>query len=192
MADRRKRRCAGLDALMDKMTKMLKNKKVIIFAENIYEDLELWYPKLRLTEEGAKVIAAGTGEKTYKGKNGYPLEVDGNIKDYKAKEFDAVIIPGGFAPDKLRRHKEVLDFVREMHKDGKVIAAICHAGWVLASAGIAKGKKVTCVSAIKDDMANAGAEYSDKEVVVDGNIITSRKPDDLPAFCREIIRVLSK
>lgn len=171
---------------------MLKNKKVIIFAENIYEDLELWYPKLRLTEEGAKVVAAGTGEKTYKGKNGYPLEVDGNIKDYKAKDFDAVIIPGGFAPDRLRRYKEVLDFVREMHKDGKVIAAICHAGWVLASAGIVKGKKVTCVSTIKDDMANAGAEYSDKEVIVDGNIITSRMPSDLPAFCREIIKALGK
>ncbi len=171
---------------------MLKSKKVIIFAENIYEDLELWYPKLRLTEEGAKVVAAGTGEKAYKGKNGYPLEVDGNIKDYKANDFDAVIIPGGFAPDRLRRYKEVLDFVREMHKDGKVIAAICHAGWVLASAGIVKGKKVTCVSAIKDDMVNAGAYYSDKEVVVDGNIITSRMPSDLPAFCREIIRALSK
>lgn len=171
---------------------MLKNKKVIIFAENIYEDLELWYPKLRLTEEGAKVITAGTGEKTYKGKNGYPLEVDGDIKDYKAKDFDAVIIPGGFAPDRLRRYKEVLDFVREMHKDEKVVAAICHAGWVLASAGIVKGKKVTCVSAIKDDMANAGAKYSDKEVVVDGNIITSRMPSDLPAFCREIIKALSK
>lgn len=171
---------------------MLKNKKVIIFAENIYEDLELWYPKLRLAEGGAKVIAAGTGEKTYKGKNGYPLEVDGNIKDYKAKDFDAVIIPGGFAPDRLRRYKEVLDFVREMHKDGKVIAAICHAGWVLASAGIVKGKKVTCVSAIRDDMVNAGAEYSDKEVVVDGNIITSRMPGDLPAFCREIIKALNK
>src|SRR3989344_3836392 len=114
---------------------MLNNKKVIIFAENIYEDLELWYPKIRLTEEGAKVIVAGTGEKTYKGKNGYPLEVDGNIKDFKAND---------------------LDFVIEMHSQNKVIAAICHAGWVLASAGIVKGKRVTCVSAIKDDMVNAG------------------------------------
>ena len=161
-------------------------------AENIYEDLELWYPKIRLTEEGAKVIVAGTGEKTYKGKNGYPLEVDGNIKDYKAKDFDAVIIPGGYAPDKLRRYKEVLDFVRKMYSSRKVIAAICHAPWVLASAGILKGKKLTCVRAIKDDVINAGAEYFDKEVVVDGNIITSRKPDDLPAFCREIIKALSK
>ncbi len=167
-------------------------KKVMIFAEKDYEDLELWYPKLRLTEEGFQVVVAGTGEKSYKGKNGYPLEVDGNIKDYNEKEFDAVIIPGGWAPDRLRRYKEVLDFVREMHAAGKVVAAICHAGWVLASAGIVKGKNVTCFVAIKDDMINAGAKYSDKEVVVDGNLITSRKPADLPAFCREIIRALSK
>ena len=168
------------------------SKKVIIFAENIYEDLELWYPKLRLIEEGAKVVVAGTGEKTYKGKNGYPLEVYGNIKDYKAKDFDAVVIPGGFAPDKLRRYEEVLEFVREMNKSGKVIASICHGPWVLVSAGILKGKKVTCVSAIKDDVMNAGAKYFDKEVVVDGNIITSRMPDDLGAFCREIIKALKK
>lgn len=171
---------------------MLQNKKVMILAENHYEDLELWYPKLRLSEEGAEIIVAGTGEKTYKGKNGYPLEADGDIKDYNAKDFSAVVIPGGWAPDKLRRYKEVLDFVREMHKNGKVIAAICHAPWVLASAGIVKGKKLTCVSAIKDDVINAGAEYSDKEVVVDGNIITSRMPADLPAFCREIIKALSR
>ena len=178
--------------IKNKVAKILKNKKVIIFAENYYEDLELWYQKLRLMEEGADVVVAGTGDKAYKGKNGYPLEVDGNIKDYKARDFDAVVIPGGFAPDRLRRYKEVLDFVREMNKSGKVIAAICHAGWVLASAGIAKGRKVTCVSAIKDDMTNAGAKYFDKEVVVDGSIITSRMPSDLPAFCREIIKALGK
>lgn len=174
------------------MVKIFQNKKVMILAENIYEDLELWYPKLRLAEEGAKVVVAGTGEKTYKGKNGYPLEVDGNIKDFKAKDFDAVVVPGGFAPDKLRRYKEVIDFVAEMHRQNKVVAAICHGPWVLVSAKILKGKKVTCVSAIKDDVINAGASYFDKEVVVDGNIVTSRKPDDLPAFCREIIKMLNK
>jgi len=171
---------------------MLHNKKVLIFAENYYEDLELWYPKIRLTEEGAKVIVVGSGEKTYKGKYGYPVNVDGDVKDFKAKGFDAVIVPGGYAPDKLRAYKEVLDFVREMYKDGKVIAAICHGPWVLTSAGIIKGKKLTCVSAIKDDIINAGAEYFDKEVIVDGNIITSRMPADLPAFCREIIKALEK
>ena len=174
------------------MVKILSDKKVIIFAENIYEDLELWYPKLRLMEEGAEVIVAGPGEKTYRGKNGYPLEVDGNIKDYKPKDFDVVIIPGGYAPDKLRRYNDVLDFVREMHKNGKVVASICHGPWVLVSAGILKGKKVTCVTAIKDDVINAGAQYFENEVVVDGHIITSRKPDDLPAFCIEIIKALSK
>ncbi len=171
---------------------MLHNKKVMIFAESFYEDLELWYPKLRLTEEGAKVIVAGTGEKVYRGKNGYPVEVNGDIKDYKARDFDVVIVPGGYAPDKLRRYKEVLTFVRDIHQQGKVVAAICHGPWVLVSAGILKGKKVTCVNAIKDDVINAGAEYFDKEVIVDNNIITSRKPDDLPAFCREIIKALSK
>ena len=171
---------------------MLNNKKVLIFAENFYEDLELWYPKIRLTEEGAKVVVAGTSEKTYKGKNGYPIEADGLAKDYKAKDFDAVIVPGGFAPDKLRRYEEVLDFVKEMNSQNKVVAAICHGPWVLVSAGILKGKKITCVSAIKDDVINAGAQYFDKEVIVDGNIITSRKPEDLGAFCREIIKALSK
>lgn len=171
---------------------MLNNKKILIFAESIYEDLELWYPKLRLAEEGAKVIVAGTGEKTYTGKHGYPIEVDGNVKDYNAKDFDAVIVPGGFAPDKLRRYKEVLDFVKGMYKEGKVVAAICHGPWVFVSAGILKGRKVTCVSAIKDDVINAGAQYFDKEVIVDGNVITSRKPDDLPAFCREMIKALNK
>ena len=171
---------------------MLKNKRVIILAENQFQDLELLYPKYRLIEEGAKVIVAGTGEKNYKGKYGYPVDVDGNIKDYKAKDFDAVVIPGGWAPDFLRRSKEVVDFVKEMSRQNKVVAAICHAGWVLASADIVKGKKVTCFSSIKDDLINAGAKYSDEEVVVDGNLITSRKPDDLPAFCREIIKALSR
>ena len=171
---------------------MLKNKKVIILAESQFQDLELLYPKYRLIEEGAKVVVAGTGEKSYKGKYGYPVDVDGNIKDYKARDFDAVVIPGGWAPDFLRRHKEVIDFVKDMDKQKKVVAAICHAGWVLASAGIVKGKNVTCFSGIKDDLINAGARYSYKEVVVDGNLITSRKPDDLPAFCKEIIKALSR
>ncbi len=167
-------------------------KKIMILAEKDYEDLELWYPKLRLIEEGFQVVVTGTGEKSYKGKNGYPVDVDGDIKDYKAKDFDAVVIPGGWAPDRLRRYKEVLDFVRELNASNKVVAAICHAGWVLASAGIVKGKNLTCFVAIKDDMINAGAKYSDKEVVVDGNLITSRKPADLPAFCKEIIKALNK
>lgn len=171
---------------------MNQKRKIMIFAEHYYEDLELWYPKLRLAEEGAKIVVAGTGEKSYKGKNGYPIDVDGDVKDFSPGDFDAVVVPGGWAPDRLRRYKEVLDFVREMDKNGKTVAAICHGGWVLASAGIVKGKRVTCVSAIKDDMINAGAKYSDEEVVVDGNMVTSRMPSDLPAFCREIIKLLNK
>jgi protease I len=170
---------------------MLHNKKVIIFAEAIFEDVELLYPKYRMIEEGAKVVVAGGGEKQYKGKYGYPVNVDGDVKDYKAMDFDAVVVPGGYAPDRLRTYKEVLDFVNEMNKANKVVAAICHGPWVLASAGILKGRKVTCVDRIKDDIINAGAKYFDKEVMVDRNIITSRKPDDLPAFCREIIKALS-
>ena len=167
-------------------------KKVLIFAEQIYEDIELWYPKLRLAEEGVKVTVAGTGEKVYKGKYGYPVTVDGNIKDFKAKDFDGVIVPGGFCPDFLRQYKEVNDFVAEMYKQGKVVGAICHGPWVLVSAKIVKGKKITSVHRIKDDMINAGANYVDEEVVVDGNIVTSRMPNDLPAFCREYIKLLNK
>lgn len=169
---------------------ILDGKKILILAENYYEDLELWYPKIRLEEEGAEVTVAGTGEKAYKGKNGYPLHVDGSIRDYSSADFDAVVIPGGWAPDRLRRYKEVLDFVKRMHKDGKIVAAICHACWVLVSAGIIEGKNITCFSSIKDDVINAGANYLDKEVVVDGNLITSRTPADLPAFCKAIIKAL--
>ncbi|MFQ6052180.1 MAG: type 1 glutamine amidotransferase domain-containing protein [Candidatus Hydrothermarchaeota archaeon] len=168
----------------------LKGKKVILLVENEYEDLELWYPKLRLIEAGAKVTVAGVGEEIYYSKHGYPATVDGEIKDFKPNDFDAVVIPGGWAPDRMRRYPELVNFVREMNDLGKVIAAICHGPSVLISAGILKGKKATCVIAIKDDVINAGAEYLDESVVVDGNLITSRTPSDLPDFCREIIKAL--
>ncbi|HWP47471.1 MAG TPA: type 1 glutamine amidotransferase domain-containing protein [Candidatus Limnocylindrales bacterium] len=170
----------------------LSGKKVLIFAADEYEDLELWYPKLRLTEAGAKVTVAGLGEKVYKGRKGYPVEVDTDVSQCRAADFDAVVIPGGFAPDRLRRSEQVLTIVRDAFETGKVVAAICHAGWVPVSAGIVKGKRMTCVSAIKDDVKNAGAEYVDQPVVVDGNLITSRVPADLPDFCREIIKALAK
>lgn len=171
---------------------MLKNKKIIIFAEKDFEDLELLYPKLRLIEEGAEVIVAGIGEKSYTGKKGYPVDADADIKGCKPDDFDALIISGGWAPDYLRRHEPVLDFVRQMHAKNKIIAFICHGGWVPISAGILKGRKVTGVNAIKDDLANAGAAYLDKSVVVDGNLISSRRPPDLPDFCRALIKALSK
>jgi len=171
----------------------LKGKKVVLLAENNYEDLELWVPYYRLKEEGAEVTIVGTGSsQTYTSKHGYPVEVNKEAKEIDMSKYDGVVIPGGYAPDMMRRFPEMVKIVREADQKGKIIAAICHAGWMLVSAGILKGKKVTGVSAIKDDLVNAGANYVDEEVVRDGNLITSRKPGDLPAFCREVIKALGK
>ncbi|MBI3078714.1 MAG: type 1 glutamine amidotransferase [Deltaproteobacteria bacterium] len=171
----------------------LSGKKVAVLAENQYEDLELWYPLLRMQEAGAEttVVGSGTAE-TYHGKCGYPVKPDTTIDKVRAEQFDAVIIPGGWAPDFMRRSPAMIRFVKEAFEQDKVVAAICHAGSVLASAGVLKGKTATCFMAIKDDVINAGARYVDEPVVVDGNLITSRFPKDLPAFCREIIRALEK
>ena len=171
----------------------LSGKRVAILVEQDYQDLEVWYPLLRLREAGAEVITIGSGTSDiYKGKNGYPIKVDTSIANVKSGDFDAVVIPGGWAPDFLRRHSAIVSFVRDMNKEGKVVASICHGGWLLASADIIKGKTLTSFFAIKDDLVHAGAKFVDKEVVVDGNLITSRKPEDLPAFCREIIKLLKK
>jgi protease I len=171
----------------------LKGKKVVLLAENNYEDMELWVPSFRLKEEGAEVTIVGTGSgQAYTSKHGYPVQVDKEAKEIDMSKYDGVVIPGGYAPDLMRRYPEMVRIVREAHQKGKVIAAICHAGWMLVSAGILKGKKVTGFFAIKDDLVNAGANYVDEEVVRDGNLITSRKPDDLPAFCREMIEALAK
>ena len=173
------------------MDKLLTGRRIIVLAEDLYEDLELWYPVLRLREEGAEVVIAGTGAPAYKGKNGYPLTVDTAV-DKVSGDFDALVIPGGYAPDRLRRYPAVLSLVRDMFQQGKVVAAICHAAWVPISAGIMRGRRATCVAAIKDDVINAGAQYEDAEVVRDGNLITSRQPSDLGAFCREIITTLAQ
>jgi len=165
--------------------------KVLILAEDYFRDEELIYPFYRMKEAGFEVVVASRNKKEVKGKFGLPVKVDMEISDCKADEFDAVIVPGGYAPDKLRMYEEVLAIVKEMDATGKVVAAICHAGWVIASAGIIKGKNVTSYISIKDDMENAGGKWTDEEVVVDGNLITSRKPEDLPAFCREIIKKLA-
>jgi len=169
----------------------LKGKKVAVLAEEIYEDLELWYPALRLREAGAEVKIVGTGSaKTYHSKHGYPVTVDAAAEDVSAGDFDALIVPGGYAPDRLRRYPAVLDLVRGVFERGKVVAMICHAAWVPISAGILQGRTATCVPAVKDDLVNAGATYVDQEVVVDGNLVSSRRPSDLPAFCRAIINNL--
>jgi protease I len=171
----------------------LAGKRIAILAENLYQEMELWVPYYRFKEEGAevKVIGAG-GAKSYTSKHGYPVTVDAQAEQVNAVEFDAVIVPGGYAPDMMRRHEAMVRLVREAHGQGKVVAAICHAGWMLVSAGIVAGKNATCFFSIKDDLVAAGARWQDAEVVVDGTLITSRKPDDLPAFCREIIKALSK
>ena len=175
------------------MKMRLKGKKIVLLAENHYEDMELWVPYFRLKEEGAEVTIVGTGtSQSYTSKHGYPVQVDKVAKEIDMTQYDGVVIPGGYAPDIMRRFPEMVKIVKEAHQKGKVIAAICHAGWMLASAGILKGKKVTGFFAIKDDLINAGANYVDQEVVKDGNLITSRHPADLPAFCREIIEALGK
>jgi protease I len=174
-------------------TMELEGKRVAILAEQMYEDQELWYPLFRLREAGAEVFVVGSGTADeYKSKHGYPVKVDGEADTVNAAQFDAVIIPGGYSPDHMRRSPAMIRLVREAHDQGKVVAAICHAGWMLASAGIAQGKTLTCFKSIKDDLVNAGANYVDREVVRDGNLITSRFPNDLPAFMREIIKALAE
>jgi protease I len=171
----------------------LEGVSIAILAENQYEDLELWYPYYRMREAGAKVTIVGTGSAdVYRSKHGYEVKVDATVDEIKAEQFDALIIPGGWAPDYMRRYPSMIELVRHANNKGKVIAAICHAGSLLVSADVFRGKTATCFKAIKDDIVNAGAKYVDKEVVVDGNLVTSRRPDDLPAFCREIITLLSK
>jgi protease I len=168
----------------------LKGKTVLFFVGPQYEDLELWYPKIRLEEEGAKTVVAGLGEKTYEGKKGYPITVDSVVDDLYPEVYDGLVIPGGYAPDHMRRSEKLLSITRDIAEAGKPVAFICHAAWVPVSAGLLRGRRVTCVRAIRDDVVNAGASYVDEPVVVDGNLISSRTPADLPAFCRAIIKAL--
>ncbi len=169
----------------------LKGKRIAIMVEDLYNEFEFWYPYYRMKEAGAEVTVVGTGAKEYHSKIGLPAPGGVSAASVKAEQFDAVIIPGGYAPDRMRRNAAMLSLVRDCFHQGKIVAAICHAGWMLVSAGILKGKKATCFISVKDDLVNAGAIYLDQEVVRDGNLITSRTPDDLPAFCREIIAALS-
>jgi protease I len=165
-------------------------KRVAILVEDLYQDLEVWYPYYRLKEAGVEVVLVGTGKSEYKGKYGYPLTPGTSVERVSAEEFDGLIIPGGYAPDILRRFPSVSRLVKAADRQGKVIGAICHAGWVLCSADVLRGRTATCFSAIKDDVVNAGATYVDREVVRDGNLITARKPDDLPAFMRTFLEAL--
>jgi len=168
----------------------LTGKRVAILVEEQYQELEVWYPLYRLREAGATVMTLGTGKKEYKSKLGYPVLADADVHEARAADYHGVVIPGGFAPDFMRRFEGPAKFVREMFQAGKVVAAICHGLWIPASAGILKGLTATCFYAIKDDIVNAGAQYVDREVCVDRNLVSARKPDDLPAFLRETMRLL--
>ena len=166
----------------------LSGKKIAVLVEREYQDMEVWYPIYRLREEGANVIIVGTGTAPeYISKHGYPVKPDQTADKLDAANLDGIVIPGGWAPDKLRLSKAVLSLVHNLNAAGKPIACICHGGWVLASAEVVKGRKLTSYEAIKDDMIHAGAQWQDSEVVVDGNLVTSRKPDDLPAFMRSFV-----
>lgn len=171
----------------------LTGKRIAILAEDNYQELELWYPLLRLREAGAETFVVGTGSHpTYSSRRGYPVDVNVTADQVDVATVDAVVVPGGYAPDLMRRSPAMVNLVSQAFVRGKVVAAICHAGWVLASAGVLKGKRATCVASIKDDVINAGATYLDAEVVRDGKLITSRGPLDLPAFCRTIVEALSE
>src|SRR5688572_24953731 len=168
----------------------LAGKRVLFFAGPVYEDLELWYPKIRLEEAGATTIVAGLGEPEYRGKHGYPVKVDTSVEAIRATDFDGLVIPGGFAPDKMRRNPRLLELTREIFAAAKPLGFICHAGWVPISAKILRGRRCTSVGAIRDDMENAGCIWSDAAVVVDGNLISSRTPADLPDFMRAYLAAL--
>ncbi|MEX0703171.1 MAG: type 1 glutamine amidotransferase domain-containing protein [Planctomycetales bacterium] len=171
----------------------LNGMKVAILVEKMYEDRELWYPADRLKEAGAEVVLVGprAGE-TYPSKHGYPAKSDRAASEVSADEFQALVIPGGYAPDHMRRDEAMVGLVREMVESGKPVAAICHAGWMLCSAKVLDGRRATSYASIRDDMEHAGADWVDEEVVRDGNLITSRDPGDLPAFLKAIIEALTE
>ena len=171
----------------------LQGKRAAVLVEQMYQEVEVWYPIYRLKEAGCKVTVIGPeAGQTYPSKLGYPVRSDKADKDVSPDDFDLVVIPGGYAPDHLRRCEPMIRFVSNMAEQGKIVAAICHGPWVLCSTQALKGKKATCFMAIKDDVINAGAKYVDQEVVRDGNVITSRKPDDLPAFLTTILQAVKE
>ena len=165
---------------------------VLIFIEDHYEDMELMYPKYRLEEAGYRVVIAGPkADQKYVGKHGYPCNSDASLAEVEERDFVGVICPGGWAPDKLRRMDKVKSLVRQFHESGKLVAAICHGGWMPISAGVYGGVRVTGSLGIKDDLVNAGAIFEDAAVVVDRHFVSSRKPDDLPAFMAACLKVLT-
>jgi deglycase len=171
----------------------LDGQRVLIFVGNDYEDMELQYPKYRLIEAGAQVVVAGLeADVVYKGKSGYPQVSQAGVLDLDAADFDGLVIPGGWMPDKLRRYDEVKRITRQIHEAGKCVASICHGPWIDISAGIVKGATYTSTPGLTDDLRNAGANWVDRPVVIDGNHVTSRRPDDLPEFCKGILEVMGR
>ncbi len=177
---------------MVKGKKKHSRKRIAILVEKDYQDMEVWYPYFRLLEAGHEVVTVGVDQTAYKGKYGYPIECATTINKIKAKNFDGVVVPGGWAPDHLRLSPQVLQFIADLDRSGKLVAAICHAGWVLASAEILDGRAATSYRAIRDDMVHAGANWIDQETVVDGNLITARTPSDLPAFLKAVLEFLEE
>lgn len=169
----------------------LAGKTVLLLAADLFEDMELLYPLYRLREEGVRVTVAGLDDQPVTGKKGHgPVPVDTSVETLSAADFDGLVIPGGFAPDKLRRSESVLSLVRDFDAAGKPVAFICHAGWVPISAQIVKGRRATSVDAIRDDMVNAGVDWVDEETVVDGTLISARTPDDLGPWMRALLAAL--
>lgn len=170
----------------------LSGQSILIFAGDAYEDLELWYPKLRMEEAGAQVVLAGAeAGARYEGKNGYPCVADAAIQDVDTAAFAGLVVPGGWMPDKLRRDPRVLEITREFAESGRLVAAICHGGWIPISAGVYGGVRVTGSPGIRDDLVNAGALFEDAPLVVDRHFVSSRRPGDLPDFCRGMLQVLT-
>jgi protease I len=167
-------------------------KMLLTFVDDAYEDLELWYPKLRLEEAGFAMRLAGPELKTFTGKHGYPAAADSLIRDANSRDFVGLLIPGGFMPDKLRRDAKVLSLTRDFFEQKKLVAFICHGGWIAISARILKGKRATGSLGIKDDLENAGALWVDEPVVVDGNLISSRTPRDLAPFAKAMVDFLAR
>jgi protease I len=166
-------------------------KQVAILVEDLYEDLELWVPLHRLREAGHRPVLVGPqAGKTHASKHGYPARAELAASEARADDLAGLIVPGGYAPDRMRRHPAMVDLVRQVHAQGKLVAAICHGGWMLASAGVVRGRRCTGFFSIADDLRNAGARFEDAEVVRDENLVTSRTPEDLPAFCRAVLEVL--
>lgn len=169
----------------------LHGKRIAIFVDNLYQEMELWVPLYRFQEARAEVVlAAAEAGATYTSKLGYPAKSDVSYDQLSVRDFDGVVVPGGYAPDRMRRYEKANQFVHDMDAAGKLVAAICHGPWVLCSARMLQGRKATSFFAIKDDVIHAGARWEDSETVIDKNLVTARTPEDLPAFCRDCVRVL--